>query len=72
MNTGHKMASAVTLLTALRMFTNGELSLSEDKQLEICDFETYKFVSSAFSLIKFHKFSRKSVNLSTLLIKLSV
>ena len=25
MNTGHKMASAVTLLTALRMFTNGEL-----------------------------------------------
>ena len=24
MNTGHKMASAVTLLTALRMFTNGE------------------------------------------------
>ena len=24
MSTGHKMASAVTLLTALRMFTNGE------------------------------------------------
>ena len=41
MNTGHKMASAVTLLTALRMFTNGELSLSEDKQLKICDFETF-------------------------------
>ena len=29
MNTGHKMASAVTLLTALRMFTNGE---SQDSQ----------------------------------------